>query len=336
MVLWHYITMIEINDSITILTRRPLAQNYGYLLLRIVRHPIILFKEIVRRKSILGGHPAVTSSLLEGLKGLGMKYNYDPIIDKKITTKAVVLSDPEALRLCIKLKEKGDLSVLFAGPNVMVRADDFDSLYSNKNIDRILVPSKWVEYSYQFENPDTKNRMLIWPSGIDVQKWKPIAKKEYKSIVLYEKYPRAELKKDFYKNIITKLRKMGYRVIRIKYGQYNEKEYKAALISSSAMIYVSKSESQGIALLESWAMNIPTFVWDSDFKKEGDRVFKDISPAPYLDKATGKLWKSINDLEGCLDTINKEVYRPRIYASRHFTNEKSAKLLIDEINRKNW
>ena len=328
--------MIEMNDSISVLTRRPLAQNYSYLALRIVRHPMIMFKEIARRKSILGGHPAVTSSLLGGLKGLGLKCKYDPIVDRKITSKVVVLSDPEALRLSIKLKEKGSISVLFAGPNVMVRADDFDNLYSNKNIDRILVPSKWVEYSYQFENPDTKNRILIWPSGIDMQKWKSIAKKDYKSIILYEKYPRAELKKDFYKNIITKLSKMGYRVIRIKYGQYSEKEYKAALNSSSAMIYVSKSESQGIALLEAWAMNIPTFVWDSDFKNEGDRVFKDISPAPYLNKDTGKLWKSINDLAECLNSIKKESYRPRVYASKYFTNEKSVKLLIDEINSKNW
>ena len=83
-------------------------------------------------------------------------------------------------------------------------------------------------------------------------------------------------------------------------------------------------------------MNIPTFVWDSDFKKEGDRVFKDISPAPYLNKDTGKLWKSINDLAECLNSIKKESYRPRVYAYRYFTNEKSVKLLIDEINSKNW
>ena len=101
--------MIEMNDSISVLTRRPLAQNYAYLALRIARHPIIMFKEISIRKSILGGHPAVTSSLLEGLKELGLKYKYDPIVDRKITSKVVVLSDPEALRLSIKLKEKPKL-----------------------------------------------------------------------------------------------------------------------------------------------------------------------------------------------------------------------------------
>ena len=89
--------MIEMNDSITILTRRPLAQNYVYLALRIVRHPIIMFKEISIRKSTIGGHPAVTSSLLEGLKGLGLKCKYDPIVDKKITNKVVVLSDQKLL-----------------------------------------------------------------------------------------------------------------------------------------------------------------------------------------------------------------------------------------------
>lgn len=326
--------MIEMNRKpIIVITRKPMAKNFLQLLIKFFRHPRSIYYELVGRKKIYAGHPAVTKSLLRGLGSLKKPFVYDPILATKIKGNVIVLADPEALRLSIELKEQGKIVKLFAGPNVMVKADDFDRLYSNKNIDKILVPAKWVKYSYEYENPDTKNRLFIWPSGIDFAAWEPSPAKKQKKVVLYKKYPATELPKNFYETISNSLKESNYEVQEITYGNYKNEDYKKNLATAVAMVYVSKSESQGIALLEAWAMDVPTFVWESDFKKEGTREFKEISAAPYLSTSVGKFWKDPSVLKIFLEPIQLRKYKPRKWSIRRFTDAKSAELLLHELEK---
>ena len=57
-------------------------------------------------------------------------------------------------------------------------------------------------------------------------------------------------------------------------------------------VFLSSSESQGIALAEAWSMNVPTFVWNPKPKELNGRYFPSVDSAPYLTPETefpGKL-----------------------------------------------
>ena len=51
-------------------------------------------------------------------------------------------------------------------------------------------------------------------------------------------------------------------------------------------VFMSRSESQGLALAEAWAMDVPTLVWQSPPGEPGS-VFSLSDPAPYLTSDTG-------------------------------------------------
>ncbi len=172
--------------------------------------------------------------------------------------------------------------------------------------------------------------MVCWSAGVDSEFWKPVTHKDQRNKVLI--YWKTETE-DFCREIIDLVRKLGMQPALIKCGDYIPSEYKEQLDRSRFAIFISRSESQGIALAEAWSMDVPTLVFDPGLFSFNGRTVTNTSSCPYLTPSTGLTWKSIEELKRILNAKNSFIgFSPRSYVLGHFTDEYRAKQLIDRID----
>ncbi|MES2762092.1 MAG: hypothetical protein V4677_07795 [Bacteroidota bacterium] len=277
------------------------------------------------------GHYAVTRSLCEGLKQIGMNYNYNPPNSSSVNEHVIVLSDVDTLKIAIDLKVQGKIKQLLAGPNLMVRSNEYDQILAHPGIDKIVVPSEWVKIAYIEDLPVIKDKIIIWPCGVDAELFQPKEANRLRNILVYWKTGPEDLLMQIEK--VLKEQQINYVVL--KYGHYTQTEYIDKLKATSMAIFCSTSESQGIALQEAWSMNVPTFVWQPQELTIKGKKFNQFSSAPYLNEKTGSFFKTIDELKTLLirDKNNEFNFTPRAVVLEHFTDKVCAKALVDFFNR---
>lgn len=98
---------------------------------------------------------------------------------------------------------------------------------------------------------------------------------------------------------------------------------------------MQESESQGIALVEAWAKNVPTFVLDNKIYKYKNYSWIDEKiAAPYLTAACGAFFKDVNGLSELLDSLSmSNNYEPRNYYLSNFTDRICAEKFIQIISK---
>ena len=283
-----------------------------------------LFFKRVTPASYYGGHSAVTRSLVEGLLKIGGDFNYNPCRIEDVGDTCHVLSNIEALKQSIQWKKNGRIKYLLAGPTLVVRSNEVDCILSSPEIDICLVPSQWVNDAYIEDEPTLSGRTRIWYVGVDEDYWKPrLPKVIKKNVLVYWKLNDIA----FCEQIENFLIGYGMNPIRIVYGKYSKDEYKSALERSIFSIFMSRSESQGIALAESWAMDVPTLIWQSSEQLViNKRPYSSYSAAPYLNLDLGDSWETVDELEKLFES--PKTYSPRKWLLDHMTDELSAKLLL--------
>lgn len=273
-----------------------------------------------------GGHYAVTRSLVEGLEKAGIAFVYNPKRLKECTGKVIVLAGLQTLKKTLLLKNTGKIKLLAAGPNLVIMPSDSTDIISSKLIDKFIVNSEWIKNAYCSEMPQLLTYTVIWPAGVDELYWKPdetIIKKN--TILFYAKRPQ----RDMYEKCKAVARQKGLEVIEIIYGNYTPVQYKDLLNQSCWLVHFVEQESQGISLLESWAMDVPTIVWNP-----GTHFLKGLivpsSSAPYLSSDTGIFFKDENSFEECINQIlsHNTNFNPRDWVLKNMTDKIAAKNLI--------
>jgi len=233
-----------------------------------------------------------------------------------------------ALRWAIKLKRAGKITRLIAGPNLVVAPDEFNSLIGAPEIDLYLVPGEWVRNWLLSINPNLEKRLVIWAAG--VKDTAEISDGKNKSVLIYKKTAPAEVL-NWTEEII---KQKGLKYQKINYGAFQQTEYFSLLLKSSVLIYLQVSESQGIALTEAWARNVPTLVWNNnDFKYKNYFWQAEKLAAPYLSAESGAFFKNEFELSQLLDKIAKgEIkFSPRDYYLNNFTDRICAQKFLDII-----
>lgn len=322
--------------SISILTR-PNKDDSIYRRILSFKPQISAFKEsISNRINYYGGHFGVTRSLLTGLKNCNYVFNYNPRANL-LNKNCVVLSGIDTLRYAIDQKKKGVINLLIAGPNVITVPNEADSLIASKEVDICLVPSVWVRELYASISPELKDRLFVWPAGVDANYWcggEPIqkGKSDIREYLLYIKGSEGQRLAGEYVELFDRIG-ATYRVI--TYGRYSLAQYKSLLSKSKIMIVLGGTESQGLAFAEAWAMNVPTLIYFVDSWKSPDGNNYCAESAPYLSSQTGAYFRSTSDLFDLMNNIesNKLKYSPREWVLRHMTDEVCAKLLLDKIQQ---
>ena len=281
------------------------------------------------------GHYAVTRSVVEGLRAIGVSFNFNP---RSFSELARVVYAPanEALRQVIGLRRQGAVDFVVAGPVNAWFADECDGIMLKPEVDLAIVASGWMIDFYR-DTPQLARKCRVCPCGVDVEFWKPMGTPKSREAVVYWKSGD----EPFCEAIEAILRRCGLSTVRVRsrhgqHGIFKPAELRAALDRAVISVFLSTFESQGIALAESWSMDVPTIVWDPQGEAEWlGRSFKSASSAPYLTPTTGRAVRDISQLE---DAIRQALttlgtFQPRGWVLEHMTDAVCARKLFDLVMR---
>lgn len=297
------------------------------LVILITTQTLSLYSYEFKKVTVVGGWETspVIGSLLRGLRALGIPHDFNNWAD--IGDLVYVNSDTALLVRAMELKRNHKIKRLIAGPNLVVRANDLNGIIARSEIDMYLVNSQWTHRAYLEDMPSLRNRLHIWFAGVNTDDWIPAGHKEAsRNVIVYWKTES----EDFCHQVESMVRKYNFNPIRIRYGFYQKDEYKHAANEALFAIFISRSESQGIALLETWAMNVPTLVWNPRELAAHGRVYNEVSASPYLSAATGSEWKTFSQLELLLQQIDQllPTYTPRQWVLENMTDVHAALCML--------
>lgn len=218
---------------------------------------------------------------------------------------------------------------LVVGPNVSILASELPGVFESPSIASILVPSDWVRHHWIADSPSLAEKIKVWPSGVDFRFWRPEpADKRNSRVLLYVK-TKSDPVVD---QARSALRSSGYELREVEYGDYSPRRYLQALRECGSVVYIGGSESQGLALLEAWATNVPTFVYDAPRQ---EIVLKDrsivltrgeFSPAPYLTSDVGAIWTQPEELPELCSRARD--YAPRRSVEGRFSDAETTKAYL--------
>jgi hypothetical protein len=191
-------------------------------------------------------------------------------------------------------------------------------------IDLILVPSEWVKKLFISEMNGIKTKVKSFPfpcsditqSGDNIQRGD--------LILVYDKCEGFRPKPD-YSDFMTEIKEFAnnnaMEVKIISYGNYEQMEYIRQLRECRFMIYLSQQETQGLALMQAWAQNTPTLIYDKEIG-HWDNVVCPASSAPYYDPKVGLKFKNSAQLESSLFLMMEKCFTPKSYYDANFSKEK--------------
>jgi hypothetical protein len=230
---------------------------------------------------------------------------------------------------------------ILAGIGLMTHPSEWPSLCDDYPVAVYLQHSEWTNAIYE---PYFGDRCRIWPVGIDTRSWAPspgFAKEV--DCLIYDKihWQREIVVPQLLDPIRRELHRRGLSHRELRYGQYNEPAYKAALRSASCMIFLCEHESQGIAYQECLASGVPILAWDQGRWLDPDRFAWGQSEVaatsvPYFDKRCGLTFSDATDFPGKLDEFldraRADVFAPREYVVDNLTLEKCSSRFVELLD----
>lgn len=276
------------------------------------------------------GPIAVLSSLERGLRELKTPYAID-IQPEHADDILHVISSPQAVREGIELKLERKIKKLIVGPTVAISPLDYGKLLCHPAIDTIIVPSAWVRDFYISEAPTLKNKIKVWASGVSDPGEPPVSRSKRQQVLVYQKNAPEEL----LNALSRELDDQGIPFTIIHYGFFKQEDYFRQLHSSAVMIYLSESESQGLALHEAWIRDVPTLVWNRGYWQYDHRTWQDPKiSAPYLTDICGYFFKDSKEFKIKFNTLTEQYkkLRPREYSLLNFTDTISARKYLTIVN----
>ncbi len=271
------------------------------------------------------GPKAVFESLRKGLSELDTSCQineHSPSPDSV----ASVLSGVETLKWAIAQKQRRNIKAVIAGPNIVISPADEAGLLQNSAIDKIIVPSEWVKNFYLRLAPELSSKIHIWPAGADL----PTDFFHHKTLdfLVYDKVGNGTLATE----ISDYLEKQNYKTLTVGYNRHTQAEYFKLLNQAKHLIYLSRSDSQSLALFEAWARNIPSLIWEAgEFNYQDTKISGQIS-APYLTPGAGMAFNDFLDFQKVLPQFLNTEFSPRAYIEQNFTHALCAQKYLDIVN----
>ena len=268
------------------------------------------------------GHYAVTRSVVEGLRAIHADFNFNPA--RRCDVARVVFAPAnEALRQAAEWKREGSIDYLVAGPVNALLPEECDGILLMPEIDRVIIAHEWVRSLYA-EAPALSEKSRVCPAGVDAEWWKPMgAERTSHALVYWKGGDEALCEQVEHVARTCGLEPRRLRSVLGEHGTFRREDYRQLLDDSVVAIFLSPSETQGLALAEAWSMDVPTVVWDPRGQAEWrGRTYRSGSSAPYLTPATGRSWQRIEELEPVLRQVLAEraAFAPRNWVLAHMTD----------------
>ncbi len=278
----------------------------------------------------VSGPGKVFRNLVRGLEKIGQPY----VVNKALacTRHLWVHSD---LRALVELPRRGTKNVL--GPNLVLLPQDLPTRRTFPN-SLYLQPCPFPVSMWQIQG-FTQCPLRSWPVGIDTDEFPARAQVPQNAPVLvyFKERSPEELEQ-----VLTALQRCGMDCQVIRYGSYTQSDYLAALQTCSFVVWLGRQESQGIALQEALATNVPILVLDAtslfqQFPPEKPRqLFPShlesvrTSSAPYFDERCGIKVDSLDHLEESLALMREELhtFTPGEFVRENLSLEKQAREFI--------
>lgn len=285
------------------------------------------------------GHRGLVRSVVEGLRHINADFNFNPASFSELAD-VVYAPANEALLQAADLKRQDTIKTLIAGPTNALLPHEWNGILLTPEVDALIVASEWVRDLTVSVAPSVAHKLRVCQSGVDPEFWKPRLREGYggqapprsRRVVVYWKDGPEELGTEV-ERVVSAAR---FEPVRVRYGAYDAATFKAALAEAPMAVFLSTFETQGLALAEAWAMDVPTLVWDPQAMTQWDGVsFKAASSAPFLTPSTGVTWKTLEELEARIRDVTGAAgaFAPRAWVLAHMTDAICAAALYDIIRR---
>jgi hypothetical protein len=209
-----------------------------------------------------------------------------------------------------------------------------DVIQGNNSI--YIQPSEWAKNAWQFHPYCQRIRIETLPFGVDINRFneiKPISQRT-KIFIYFKRRLANELVM-----INNFLKNNGYEPKIFDYvKKYDENEYINYLHESKFGVWLGAHESQGFALQEALACNVPLLVWNvTSMNQESGSHFGDIeaSTIPYWSDYCGENFTNIFELPTKYDKFiqNIDNYKPRDYIVNNLSINKCSEKFIELVNK---
>lgn len=176
---------------------------------------------------------------------------------------------------------------------------------------------EWVtEYGGEMRIP-----MKKFPYAVNIDRFCPVDGTKIFDCLVYCKARHPSI----YDTAIAWLSSHGISHRVFRYGSYNETEYLNALRSCKYMLVLDAHESQGFAIQEAMACNVPLIVYSAtsmyDEFNDGRHTYEHLRPkkltattVPYWSDQCGVLLSDLSELESAIpDVLTPNKYNPRAF-----------------------
>lgn len=299
------------------------------------RHARRIVRRIVRGPQKPGGVMRWYLNLRAGLDRLGVAYRVNDYCGLRKHPGAVahVIGKPHVIE-----KIPAGHPIVY-GPGVAAHPYEND-FWNRADIVLLLVSCDWFKAMYDRDLPRPL-RTAVWPAGVETDLWKPPAVRPGGKVLVYDKirWRRQHYEAELIQPAVERLRAEGREVVVMRYGFYDEAEFRRVLQEVSAMVFFCEHETQGFAYLQTLACDVPIFAWDrgglwQDPSMYPHRVrFEPVTSVPYFDARCGLRFADMDEfvrtLRPFLDRVDAGVYRPRDYVVENFDLARRAQAYLD-------
>ena len=322
--------MIELNFrkrpiiEIYTLDSRVFFAHYSLGLLCVQRK----FESILPNRILrVGGPRSVLESLVIGAKQCGWKVRLNPKINRNAAI-VINLSRVDKIRMLSAKLEEGRIKNLILGPNIDLKSEINNQIIRFSKYDFTLVPSQWTRNIFQRWNFSSHLKMEIWAAGVDTGLWRPKKYHDNKAILIYSK---GEVEDEFI-NYVKENYQRNHRIELMFYGSHSKSDYLRKLSRASVLIWLGTTETQGMALCEAWAMDVPSVVLSRPVRNILNSKWPS-SSAPYLTKSTGRFFSTTNELKFAIDEALHGNFHPRNWVIENQTAQISFKNLVAIVEK---
>jgi hypothetical protein len=262
---------------------------------------------------------------------LGWEYKYVKGLDTKDIEQADIIYSP-GVPLSKGTSPMNWLTKFFIfGPHFEVFPKAIPMIQEIKSLNDNAVyiqPSPWVRDLFQ---PHVSIDVHAFPFPVNTKRFVPIT--DYvknKDYILYIKRRDPNLI-EFARSFFTR---KGINVREFHYGTYHESNFLHSLQNARGVFWLGCHESQGFAMGEALACNVPLCVWDVKWLSdewEGNRPQLPATSTAYWDSCCGEVFYDADQLEATWKQFEKkiadEVYEPRQFIVETLSLEACAKRL---------
>lgn len=222
------------------------------------------------------------------------------------------------------------------GPGLFDHPAQAPRLMADERFRSYLVPCDWM---FELFAPYyTADRCRLWFAGVDLAAWPDLTQvpKDI-DVLLYDKilWNRDSTHRTLVEPIQREIARRGLTLSTLRRGGYDRQEYLQLLGRARVMVFLSESETQGLAYQEAMACNVPVLAWDNGYWLDPMRARFTADPVPassvpYFGPECGERFINAEEFPEALDRLLARLseYHPRHYVRNSLSLERSGELYL--------